>query len=89
MKKMIFAAMILASPAFAGESCLTKDETQMLNDIRSGLMMAKFKRPDCTRLRGAGACLLPADQANLQYLERKEQGEAKACGLEKKEDTEE
>ncbi|MGE3261485.1 MAG: hypothetical protein AB7K68_06880 [Bacteriovoracia bacterium] len=83
--KILFATISLAlatSSAMAGkgESCLDKKEMKMLSTIRGNLVQAKVSRPDCARLRGAGACISPADQANMQFLERKENGDAEACG---------
>jgi hypothetical protein len=80
MKTLFSLALILcAVPAFAGESCLNKEEAKLLNDIRSREMAAHMRHPECARGWGAAACISPFDQAGKEWLERKENGDAKAC----------
>ncbi len=82
MKKMFLLAAILssASPAFAGQSCLTKEESKELFSLRMNLAQAQIKAPDCKKAWGAMGCLPPADLARISYFEAKENGDADACG---------
>lgn len=79
---MIFALLLLGAPAFAAESCLTKDESQRLSDLRLKLQRAKFNNSECVQNKGALACAHVADRLDLHYLEQRESGNSFACAPE-------
>ena len=71
--------MIVAAPVFAGQSCLTKEETKELFLLRMNLQQAQIKTPECKHAWGAMGCLNPIDLARISYFEAKENGDADAC----------
>jgi hypothetical protein len=85
MKKISFVAAFLlftlgsSASAFAGQSCLTKEETKELFLLRMNLQQAQIKRPECKSAWGGMSCLPPIDMAQISYFEAKENGDHDAC----------
>ncbi|MGZ3693863.1 MAG: hypothetical protein ACXWQO_06655 [Bdellovibrionota bacterium] len=79
---LILVSLLSVSPAFAGQSCLAPDEAGRISTLRITIQQAELNKPECVRIKGALACSDMAEKIELQYLQRKENGDADSCDQE-------